>query len=141
VDSPLLSSLHLKLGERVISLSRLRLGNGQPLVIALIYLPEHLFPHFLERDLNSRSVYEIMDAYGLKPTEAAQTFQAVALAKEEAKLFGVSPGLPELLIVRTGYAGAVPVEYAVDYYRGDRTKFRIALTDVSVRRELHFHME
>ena len=36
-------------------------------------------------------------------------------------------GSAALLIRRVGYARGVPVEYAIDYYRGDRTKFRVRL--------------
>jgi len=64
---------------------------------------------------------------GRKPTDAIQTIVAVTLDEEQAALLGVSPGSPALLIRRVGYASGVPVEYAIDYYRGDRTTFRVRL--------------
>jgi GntR family transcriptional regulator len=141
VDSPLLSYLHLKLGEQVIFISRLRLGSGQPLVIANTYLPELLFPGFLEHDIQNQSVYQIMETYGLKPTRAIQTFEAVALKQQEADLLGLPAGAPALLITRIGSAGLVPVEYAIDYYRGDRTRFRAHLADKPEKRKLHVRLE
>lgn len=141
VDSPLLSHLNLKLGDRVVFLRRLRLGSGQPLVIANTYLPERLFPGFLDHDVEHHSVYEIMETgYGLKPDHASQSFEAVALGAEEAGLLGVRAGSAALFIERIGYAGSVPVEYAVDYYRGDRTKFRVQLGVQSRKRELRIHL-
>ena len=128
VNSPLLLALHLSLGGKVIFIRRLRTSNGQPMVIATTYLPEHLFPDFLTRDIEHKSVYEIMDeSYNLKPDDASQTFEAVMLDDDEAQLLTVSPPATALLITRTGYAKGAPVEYALDYYRGDRTKFRARL--------------
>lgn len=128
VGSPILSELKLRIGERVIFVQRLRLGNDQPLVIANTYLPERLFPGFLDNDLERKSVYEIMETgYGLKPDDAIQTFEAVNLEEKNAALLGVEPQAPALLITRVGYAKGAPVEYATDYYRGDRTRFRVRL--------------
>lgn len=137
VGSRILAALHLKVGEPVIFLRRLRLANHEPLVIAGTYLPEKLFPGFLEQDIEGRSVYDIMGReYGRKPDEAIQTFEGITLPKPEAKIFGLSVGAPALLIERVGYSRGIPVEYAVDYYRGDRTKFRVRLADQLKRAEL-----
>ncbi|HYN25942.1 MAG TPA: GntR family transcriptional regulator [Pyrinomonadaceae bacterium] len=128
VNSPLLVALRLSVGEKVIFIRRLRTSNGQPMVIATTFLPKRLFPDFLARDIEDKSVYEIMDeSYGLKPDDASQTFEAVMLGDDEAQLLTVLSPAPALLITRTGYAKGAPVEYALDYYRGDRTKFRARL--------------
>jgi GntR family transcriptional regulator len=130
IDDPESEALHylkLKPGSRVIHLRRLRTGSGEPLVIASTWLPEALFRGFLGHDLTQHSVYEIMSRMGRKPTDAVQTIVAVTLDQEQAALLGVAPGAPALLIRRVGYASGVPVEYAVDYYRGDRTTFRVRL--------------
>jgi len=126
-DSPVLHYLGLKPGASVIHLRRLRLGSGEPLVVANTWLPECRFPHFLEQDLAQRSVYQIMSAMGHKPTDAIQTMEAVSLGDAEAELLAVPRGAAALLIRRLGFASGIPVEYAVDYYRGDRTKFRVRL--------------
>lgn len=128
VDSPILSALRLPVGERIVCLRRLRLGNNEPLVIATTYLPDRLFPGFLRHRLRQRHVYDIMDRnYGRKPDDAAQTFEAVTLGSEDAQLLRVAPGSSALLVTRTGFSNGVPVEYATDYYRGDRTRFRARL--------------
>ncbi len=127
-DSPVLRHLRLPVGARVVFLRRLRTGSGEPLVIASTWLPEERFPHFLEQDLRRHSVYEIMGRMGYKPTDAVQTIEAVALGARQAALLGVAPGAAALLIRRVGYAaGGLPVEYAEDFYRGDRTTFRVRL--------------
>ena len=126
-DCDLVRRLGMQPGTRVVFLRRLRLGSGQPLVIASTWLPEARFPGFLRHDLTRRSVYEIMESTGLKPTDAVETIEAVTLPEEEARLLTVPPQSPALLIRRVGYAHGIPVEYAVDYYRGDRTQFRVRL--------------
>jgi GntR family transcriptional regulator len=126
-DSPILHYLGLKLDAWVIHLKRLRLGSGEPLVIANTWLPESRFPTFLQQDLTRHSVYEIMAAMGRKPTDAIQTIEAVTLGPEESRLLTVPPESSAFLIRRVGYASGIPVEYAVDYYRGDRTRFRVRL--------------
>ena len=130
IDSPnslLLQSLGLRPGAKVWHVRRLRLGGKQPLVIANTWLPAARFPRFLQQDLARRSIYEIMNDAGCKPTDAVQTMESITLAPEEAQLLSVAPGSPAFLIRRVGYSKGVPVEYAVDYYRGDRTKFRVRL--------------
>jgi GntR family transcriptional regulator len=130
-DSPVLHALQLKPGARLIYIRRLRLGSGEPLVVANTWLPEAPFRGFLKHDLNRHSVYEIMQRMGRKPMHAVQTIEASTVGDEEAKLLTVQPGSPALLIRRTGYAGSTPVEYAVDTYRGDRTRFRVKLESLA----------
>lgn len=125
--SRVLRQLQLPPGARVIYIRRLRTGSGEPLVIASTWLPAERFPRFLEQDLRRHSVYELMGRMGYKPTSAEQTVEAAALTPEQAALLGVGPGAAALLVRRTAYAAGIPVEYAEDYYRGDRTCFRVRL--------------
>ena len=126
-ESPVLHYLGLKPGASVIRLKRLRTGTGEPLVIASTWLPEAEFSGFLTRDLRRHSVYEIMTEIGRKPTDAIQTIVAVTLDQAQAELLHVAPGSAAIMIRRIGYSNGLPVEYAIDYYRGDRTTFRVRL--------------
>lgn len=126
-QSALLHYLGLRPGADVIFVRRLRLGGDQPLVIANTWLPAARFPQFLKQDLERRSIYDIMDATGGRPTDAVQTIEAVTLPPEEAALLTVPAGSAALLIRRVGYVQGVPVEYAIDHYRADRTTFRVRL--------------
>jgi GntR family transcriptional regulator len=137
--SPLLHYLGLRPGASVFHVRRLRLGAKQPLVIANTWLPAARFPGFLQQDLERRSVYEIMGTAGYKPTDAIQTIEAVRLEPEDARLLTVPAGSAALLIRRVGYVSGVPVEYAIDYYRGDRTKFRVRLGVLEQRLSERIH--
>jgi GntR family transcriptional regulator len=126
-DSPILHYLGLKAGARVIHLRRLRTGSNEPLVIASTWLPEARFRGFLKRDVRRQSVYDVMEEMSGRPTDAVQTMTAVTLDAEQARLLSVAPGAPAFMIRRLGLSHGVPVEYAIDYYRGDRTTFRVRL--------------
>jgi GntR family transcriptional regulator len=126
-QSPVLLHLGLPPGASVLYVRRLRLGGQQPLVIANTWLPAALFPGFLKQDLEKVSVYDIMGVAGYKPTAAVQTIEAVTLEEADAKLLTVPAGSAALLIRRAGNVRGVPVEYAIDYYRADRTRFRVRL--------------
>lgn len=140
-ESPLLHYLGLRPGSKLLYIRRLRLGGTDPLVIANTWLPESRFPDFWSHDLGNQSVYEIMGATGLKPTDAIQTIEAVTLEPEDASLLTVAPGSSALLVRRVGYSGGMPVEYAVDLYRGDRTKFRVRLGVLEKRLSASIHSE
>ena len=130
IDDPhsaLLHYLGLRPGAEVIFVRRLRLGGDEPLVIANTWLPAARFPRFLQQDLTQRSIYDLMEATGSRPTDAVQTIEAITLPPEEAALLTVLPGSAPLSVRRVGYAQGVPVEYAVDHYRADRTTFRVRL--------------
>jgi GntR family transcriptional regulator len=132
-DSPILRHLQLKAGARVIHVRRLRTASSEPLVIASTWLPEQRFHGFLKHDLRKKSVYDIMAAMGGRPTDAVQSMTAVTLDAEQAKLLGVAIGAPAFMIRRLGFANGAPVEYAIDYYRGDRTTFRVRLGIIEQR--------
>src|ERR1035438_1877048 len=76
-DSPILHNLGLRAGAKVLYIRRLRLGGGQPLVIANTWLPESRFADFWSHDLAHQSIYEIMGKSGHKPTDAIQTIESV----------------------------------------------------------------
>lgn len=128
--SPVLRELRLPAGAQVIFIRRLRTAGGDPLVIASTWLPASLFPDLLRHDLRRRSIYRIMEQAGYKPTSAIEIIEAVTLSADQARLLNVAPGSAAFLLRRTGFAGSLPVEYAEDYYRGDRTTFRVRLGPV-----------
>jgi GntR family transcriptional regulator len=134
-DSPVLRALGLARGSKVFFARRLRLGNGDPLVIANTWLPASIFPDFGNHDFKRESIYEIMARLGHKPMDAVQTIEGITLDPEDAELLGVAAGSAALLIRRTAYSNGIPVEYAVDLYRGDRTTFRVKLGVIEKRIE------
>jgi GntR family transcriptional regulator len=140
-ESPLLHYLGLRPGAQTLHIRRLRLGGSDPLVIANTWLSAARFPGFWDHDLEKQSIYEIMGETGNKPTDAVQTIEAVTLEAEDAALLTVPAGSAALLVRRVAYASGLPVEYALDLYRGDRTKFRVRLGVLEKRLSASIHSE
>jgi len=124
--------LELSLGDPVIKIDRLRFVNDEPFVLVTTYLPYEICPSLLEEDLNSQSLYALLeDKYGLKIHRGRRTLEAVAADEHEAYLLKVRVGAPLMLINSVSYlADGRPIEYFHALHRGDRSKFEVALIRV-----------
>jgi GntR family transcriptional regulator len=109
----------------IYAIQRLRLLNGEPVMLEKTSLPAERFPGLQRFDLASHSIYEIMSQeYGVVLRRARQILEPVVATAYEAALLGVSPGAPLMLERRQTYDDAgQAVEYTKDLYRGDRFRF------------------
>jgi GntR family transcriptional regulator len=115
-------------GERLVIISRLRLGNGKPIGIQTAHLPARRFPGLERADLENRSLYEYLEQrYGIVPREADETFLVAPLRGREARLLGVTPGICGLLVERVTYDSAGPYEFVASTMRADRYRIRLGL--------------
>ncbi|MDZ7379055.1 MAG: GntR family transcriptional regulator [candidate division KSB1 bacterium] len=121
------SLLKLHLGERIYRIVRQRTGNQQPLALEYSHFPVRLCPNLERFDLEKRSIYQILkEEYGLELVRAEQTLEPTVARRTEAEWLDLPEGAPLMLWERISYtAEDLPVEYAKDLYRGDRTKFRV----------------
>ena len=89
------------------------------------HLPARRFPGLRKQLERQLSLYETLRlAYGIQLTEAEETIETVLADPHDARLLGVDPGLPLLLLSRHAYdVTGEPVEWAQSWYRGDRYKF------------------
>jgi GntR family transcriptional regulator len=132
-DEPLASLLGIRAGGRALRIHRLRLADGEPMSIDTSHLPARRFPA-LRRELERhRSLYETLRAaYGIQLAEAEETIETVLADPQDARLLGVDPGLPLLLLSRHAFdVTGEPVEWAQSWYRGDRYKFVTRLRRLS----------
>ena len=104
---------------------RLRFINQQPMMLEKFCLPAHRFPRFEPHDLESRSIYEVMETeYGFVVNQARQSLEAVGATTHEAELLKIESGAPLMLEQRLTFEqNGQPVEFAKDVYRGDRFRF------------------
>lgn len=118
----------LELGRRrdVIEVIRVRSARRVPLALEETYLPAHLFPGFLDRSLTG-SLYGLMrQHYGLSPHHAQEWLEPEISSAENAGLLEIEPGSALMLVTRkASTAAGVPVEYAHDRYRPDRTRISL----------------
>jgi GntR family transcriptional regulator len=128
-EGELADALKLKEGEPVIMINRLRFLDGEPEVLVVTYIPEATCPNLIREDLTNQSLYELMARkYGLVISQGRRTVEAIALDRADAKLLGLPPNSPALLLKSIGLLeDGTPLEYFVAKHRGDRSKFHIEL--------------
>jgi GntR family transcriptional regulator len=124
-DDQLASLLSVRPGGRALRIHRLRLADGEPMSIDTSHLPARRFPGLRKELARHRSLYETLrTAYAIQLAEAEETIETVLADPQDARLLGVDPGLPLLLLSRHAFdVNGEPVEWAQSWYRGDRYKF------------------
>ena len=106
---------------------RLRLADGEPLLLEQARLPAGRFPDLLEADLEHESLYDrLARRYGTKIVRSSETIEPVPLPSREARLLGVRPRTLALLVIGSAStrSGDV-VEYTRSFIRTDRTRYRL----------------
>src|SRR6478609_9328266 len=106
-------------GDAVIHWRRLRRADGLPVCIEDAYLNEILIPGFLQSGMPT-SLYEALDARGLRPTWAEDSINADVASEEEGEHLEIPAGAPVLRHSRRALAGDKVVEVSRTVYRADR---------------------
>jgi len=124
-DDQLADMLGIRPGGRVLRIHRLRLADGEPMSIDTSHLPARRFPGLRRQLERHSSLYETLrTGYGIQLAEAEETIETVLADPHDARLLGVDPGIPLLLLSRHAIdTTGQPVEWAQSWYRGDRYKF------------------
>lgn len=115
-------------GDLVFEITRLRLGDEEPLVLEISQVPVAVCPNLLaEANLEKEGLYDALERLrGIRIGRAQQVFQAIPASDEVAKLLGVRRGAPILLWQGVAYnLSDRPVERLRVYYRGDRYRFSV----------------
>jgi GntR family transcriptional regulator len=117
------AALRLAPGDLVYAVRRLRLADGHPIAIEYSQFPAARFPGLLECPLDG-SLYELLEHhYDQRPQRARESLEPVTAGPREAQELSVPAGAPLLLVERIAYGpSGLPVEFARDLFRGDRTR-------------------
>jgi GntR family transcriptional regulator len=128
------AALALADGDPVCEVRRVRLGDGRPIGLEHSMFPAALFPGLLDCRLDG-SLYELLeDRYGRRPCRARESLEPVAAGAREAEALEVREGAPLMLVERTAYTrGGLPVEFARDLFRGDRTRIVMWTSELPAR--------
>lgn len=113
-------------GDAVVHWRRLRHADGAPMSIEDSYLNEVLLPGFLQGAVPT-SLYEELQARGLRPTWVEDALTADIVATDEAALLGVAGGSPVVRKQRRALADDKVVEVSRGVYRADRYMLRLSL--------------
>ena len=112
-------ALDITTGDAVIHWRRLRRADAVPMCIQDAYLNEVLIPGFLQSGMPT-SLYEALQARGLRPTWTEDTVAADVADDEEAELLEVAPGTVVLRHSRRALVGEKVIEVSRSVYRADR---------------------
>ncbi len=126
--------LGLPTGANVYQYKRLRLLDGQPMMIELSTFIEPVGKLLLDCDLDTGSVYAQLGDRGVEFAEATHTIASVAASSEQAQLLQLPRRSPLLEVTRLVLdPGGRAIELSRDSYRGDA--FEITLHNaVALRR-------
>ena len=128
----LTDDLNLKLDvpddRHIVYLKRVRLVGDEPVLLQESYLPHALCPALLAEEMEKQSVLELLEARcGVRVTRVRDYIEAVAIGEDEARILGLPPGSPALLLEQYFYAGDVQVMYTRSVKRPERFRFFIEL--------------
>jgi GntR family transcriptional regulator len=115
--------LGLKAGDRVLVRSRRMLADGQPLQLAVSYLPLELVKgtRIEQPDTGPGGTYARLEEMGHRLGRFEERVTARMPSPEEAKSLDLGPGTPVILVARTAYAvGDRPVELCDTVMAADR---------------------
>ncbi len=112
-------------GEKVVFIERLRIGDGEPMVLDTAHLRADLFPGVETVDFEQRSLYDVLETdYGRTVAEAQETLEPVILTPRECELLEVPQHTTALLTRRiTTDANGVVVALGHVLLRGDRSRY------------------
>ncbi len=115
--------------ELVYKFTRLRLADGEPIMIEVTYVPYNCFPGITKQILETRSLYDIFqDPFNQKVEYAEEIFSPVLTNERESKYINVEVGSPSLKINRYAFNKLNKIiEYTVCIARGDRFKYHLKL--------------
>ncbi len=120
--------MNLKPGEKVYKFTRLRLADGEPMMLETTYIPHDKFPGITGEKLENNPLYEVLsNEHGLSLTMAEERFFPVLTRENEAELLQNLPHSPSMMIERLTYSGDLLVEYTVGIARGDKFEYRVVL--------------
>jgi GntR family transcriptional regulator len=119
-DAESAAQLELDPGTPVFEYTRVRLLDGDPIMIERTTWIERIGQLLLHCDLDGGSVYAQLSELGVEIAEAQQAIAAIAASTEQAGLLGVARRAPLLEVRRRALdPDGVPLEWSHDTYRGD----------------------
>jgi GntR family transcriptional regulator len=126
---PVAAHLGIPEGRPAISIERLRLGNGEPLMLETIWMDAGLCPDIHLRDLANVPLNTILEReYGIVPGRALETIEPRTADPYVSRLLAIDRDVLLMLVEHTAYATDNRIIYFVtSLYRGDRVKFSIEL--------------
>ena len=98
-EDALAQSLHLKLGDPILYLMRLRMADEKPLAVQYSHLPLKICEGLENEKLANLSLFNILrQKYNVYPKWTEALVEASSASTNEAHLLGLKPGEPVLVV-------------------------------------------
>jgi GntR family transcriptional regulator len=120
------ASLELQADDQVIEILRVRLADGEPILLETSYLSRRSFPDFEgDTDLTNASLYEFLNShYQISVATMDQTLEPVLLTESQARYLETHAGTPALYSEVIAFdPHGDPIEFSWSVTRGDQCKF------------------
>jgi GntR family transcriptional regulator len=121
-------ALEIALGDTVVQLKRLRLGNGMPIGIQTSHLPELRVPGLYDTAGDVQSLYAWLKEHcDIKPVKAKEVYRVGRVDEVDSDVIQLAAGTPAFEVERIAYDSKGPFEYALSTMRADRYEIRSTL--------------
>jgi GntR family transcriptional regulator len=126
VSGPAARELGLEPGTMGVDILRVRLLDGEPVMVERATFVEAVGRLLFDFDPDSGSIYAHLTGEGVDLASARHTFDAVPASQLDSELLGIPVGTPLLRERRLATSvDGTPLEYGDDRYRPDRVTFTI----------------
>lgn len=125
------AALRLSPAAHVVRVERVRTGNNRPVNFSVSYFPAEDVPGLSAEMLQaSGSLYLLLKTrYEIHIARAQDEMWARRASRREARLLGIHPSDPVLVLRRVGVLhGGRPIEYALSVIRSDIYRYVVRLT-------------
>lgn len=120
------ASLRIEPGTPVFQYKRLRMLDGEPVMVERTTMIESIGRLLLDCDLEHGSVYGQLGERGVEFAEAQQAIASIAASADDAALLGLARRAPILEVRRRAFdRDGTALETAIDRYRGDSFEITI----------------
>lgn len=121
------SALHLKRGDQVLEVKRIRCLNARPVSVELSYFPLDVGERLRGEDL-TQDIFPLLEARGIALGRSRLWIEAQPCPAAFAADLAIGPGEPVLHMSRlTSSALERPVDYEHLYCRGDSYQYKVEL--------------
>lgn len=118
--------MELREGTPVYCFTRIRNVDGEPLILETSYYPQYIYPNLTRDMVQTHSFYSLLYHVGITPFAAEESYEAVTLDSDSAKLLGVEPGSCAFYHQRrTRTEDGRVYEYTRSFIRGDRVRLDV----------------
>jgi GntR family transcriptional regulator len=127
-DEEMADALEIAIGDPVVQLKRLRLGNGMPIGIQTSHLPESRVPGLYDQSSDVQSLYAwLREHCDITPVKAKEVYRVGRVGEADAAVIQLAAGTPAFEVERIAYDSRGPFEYALSTMRADRYEIRSTL--------------